>query len=375
VSVHTFLRGHEQQTDIAMRQLLRTWLAAAAVGTLGAFMLGALAATSAFAQAPKVKVWGASATVEAYHGFLFLGNPLGFYKDEGVEVEFGTAAGSAATLQLVAAGQVQMGYLGMDVLILAKARNPNLPVTAVYLHDRGNIYEVVVPDGSDIKSIQDLKDKNIGVANLASGAIPSLRATLTDAGLNPDTSVGLIPVGVGAQAAAALRSGRVQALSLFRAQHALVETLGFNFRYFTREAPSTVIVVNSNFLKDNREAVAKTLRAIAKASVFAEANAEATVRAFWGLFGKPQGLAEDEAMKRQKHVLQSSAKLWKDYKDSSVKWGEMSAAQWNGMQKFLIDQKLLNAPVPVETLFTTDLIEFVNTFPVDAVLKHAQSVK
>ena len=68
----------------------------------------------------KVKLWGASATVEAYHGFLFLGNPLGFFKEEGVDVEFGTAAGSAATLQLIAAGQVQMGYIGMDVLILAR---------------------------------------------------------------------------------------------------------------------------------------------------------------------------------------------------------------------------------------------------------------
>ncbi|MFX5752273.1 ABC transporter substrate-binding protein, partial [Acinetobacter baumannii] len=79
---------------------------------------------------------------------LFLGNPLGFFKDDGVDVEFGTAAGSAATLQLIAAGQVQMGYIGMDVLILAKARNPQLPVTAVYLQDRGNIYEIVVPEDS-----------------------------------------------------------------------------------------------------------------------------------------------------------------------------------------------------------------------------------
>ncbi|MGL4286480.1 MAG: hypothetical protein ACRCVA_09070, partial [Phreatobacter sp.] len=63
-----------------------------------------LAAPALHAQArPKVRLWGASATVEAYHGFLFLGNPLGFFKDDGVDVEFGTAAGSAATLQLIAA--------------------------------------------------------------------------------------------------------------------------------------------------------------------------------------------------------------------------------------------------------------------------------
>ena len=47
---------------------------------------------------PKVRIWGASATIEAYHGFLFLGMPLGFYREQGIDAEFGTAAGSAATL-------------------------------------------------------------------------------------------------------------------------------------------------------------------------------------------------------------------------------------------------------------------------------------
>jgi NitT/TauT family transport system substrate-binding protein len=263
----------------------------------------------------------------------------------------------------------------MDVLILAKARNPNLPVTAVYLHDRGNIYEIVVPEQSDIKQVPDLKDKNIGVANLASGAIPSLRATLSEAGLNPDTSVGLIPVGNGAQAAAALRANRVQALSLFRAQHALIETLDFKFRYFTRDAPSAVIVVNSNFLKENRDTVVKMLRGIAKGSTFAEANPEATVRAFWAMFGKPQGLSEDEAMQRQKHVLSSSAKLWKDYRNTSVKWGDMNADDWNKMQKFLVEQKLLQQTVPVESLFTADLIEDVSKFDVQSIVQKAGAAK
>jgi NitT/TauT family transport system substrate-binding protein len=346
------------------------------------FLVGALALLAAAwggeaaAQgAPKVKLWGASATVDAYHGFLFLGNPLGFYKQEGVEVEFGTAAGSAATLQLIATGQVQMGYIGMDVLILAKARNPDLPITAVYLQDRGNIYEIVVPEESDIKTVADLKDKSIGVANLASGAIPSLKATLADAKLNPDSSVGLIPVGNGAQAAAALRAGRVQALSLFRAQHALIETLGYKFRYFTREAPSAIIAVNTEFLKQNPDAVAKVLRGVAMSSAFAQANPEATVKEFWKLFGKPQGLSDEDAMKRSMHVLSSTAKLWKDHKDTSVKWGDMTAAQWDAMQQFLVSQKLLEKPVATEALFTTSLIGKVNEIDLAPVLKLADSMK
>jgi NitT/TauT family transport system substrate-binding protein len=342
------------------------WIMAAAAAM-------ALSASSQAAEDPVVKVWGASATVNAYHGFLFLGNPLGFYEDQGVKVEFGTAAGSAATLQLLATNQVQLGYIGMDVLILAKAQNPDLPVKAVYLQDRGNIYEIVVPEDSDIKSVADLKDKNIGVANLASGAIPKLKDMLVEAGLDPNKSVGLIPVGNGAQAAAALSSGRVQALALFRAQHALIETLGFKFRYFTRDAPSAVIAANTDFLKERPDLAAKVLRGIVQASAFAQANPEAAVREYWELFGKPRGKSDEEAMAGAKHVLSSTAKLWKDYRDDSVKWGAMDDSHWSKMQSALIDAKLLEEPVSLDALYTDELIEEANQADVQKALEMAES--
>ncbi len=342
---------------------------------LVAAVVSLASAGAALAQAvPTVKLWGASATVDAYHGFLFLGNPLGFYEKQGVKVEFGTAAGSAATLQLLASGQVDMGYIGMDVLILAKSRNPTLPVKAVFLQDRGNIYEVVVPADSPVKTMADLKGKNIGVANLASGAIPNLKGMLVDAKLNP-TDVNMIPVGNGAQAATALTTGRVQALSLFRAQHALVETLGVKFRYFTREAPSAVIAVNTNFLEKNRDAVVKVLRGVALASTFAQRNPEAAVKEFWKIHGAPKGLTEKEALDRSTHVLASTAKLWKDNKDAGTKWGDMNDATWNGMQQFLIQQQQLTAPVPVADLYTNALVDAVNSVNLTPAIDAANTYK
>ncbi|MBI3706189.1 MAG: ABC transporter substrate-binding protein [Proteobacteria bacterium] len=345
----------------------------AAAGLALAVAMGTLAGASA-QQSRAVKIFGASATVEAYHGFLFLGIPLGFYRDQGVDAEFGTAAGSAATLQLVATNQAQVGYIGMEVLVLAKAKNPDLPVTAVYLHDRGNIYEIVVPEESDIKSIADLKDKNIGVANLASGAIPALRAILADSGLNPDTSVGLIPVGNGAAAAAALRANRVQALSLFRAQHAVIETLGFRFRYFQREQPSAVLIVNTNFMRQNPDAVAATLRGVIMGSTFAQVNPQATVREHWKMFGRPTGISEDEAMSRAVHVLRKSSELWKNYENQSVAWGAMTKQQWDGLQDFLVKQRLLEKAIDSDALFTSQFIEPINKLDLAPVIQRARGM-
>jgi len=343
---------------------------------VGTAVFALAAAGAAMAQTvPTVKVWGASATVDAYHGFLFLGEPLGFNEKQGVKVEFGTAAGSAATLQLLASGQVDMGYIGMDVLILAKAKNPDLPVKAVFLQDRGNIYEVVVPADSPIRSIADLKGKNIGVANLASGAIPNLKGMLMDAKLNPASDVTLIPVGNGAQAATALTTGRVHALALFRAQHALIETLGLKFRYFSREAPSAVIAVNTNFLEKNRDAVVKVLRGVALSSTFAQLNPQAAVKEFWKMHGAPKGLTEKEAMDRSTHVLSSTAKLWKDHKDTGTRWGDMNDATWNNMQQFLIQQQQLTAPVPVANLYTNALIDQVNAVNLAPAIELAKTAK
>lgn len=337
----------------------------------GALLLASTMTTSA----QDVRVFGASATLEAYHGFLFLGNPLGFYEAEGVSVDFGTAAGSAATLQLLASGQVDMGYIGMGVLVLAKQTNPDLPVKAVYLQDRGNIYEIVVPADSDIQSVADLNGRNIGVANLASGAIPSVRGMLSAAGLNPDASVGLIPVGNGAQAAAALRTGRVDALALFRAQHALIETLGIEFRYFTEDAPSAVIAANTRFLEEHPDKAAAVLRGMALSSAFAQRNPEAAVREFWNLYGMPSGLTEEEAMARSRHVLSGTAELWKQYDDDSVRWGDMDEGHWEIIQDFLIEQRQLAERVPMESLFTVDLIDAVNEVDISIALDLADSMQ
>ncbi len=341
-------------------------------GTLAAAAFGGARRGSAQAL-PKVRIWGASATVEAYHGFLFLGIPLGFYREQGVDAEFGTAAGSAAALQLVATNQAQLGYVGMETLILAKQRNPTLPVTAVFLQDRQNIYEVVVAEDSPIRSLADLRGKTIGVANLASGAIPSLRAMLADAGINPQTGVELVPVGNGAAAAAALRAGRVQALSLFRAQHAIIETLGYKLRYFTREQPSSALVTNTNFLRQNRDAMASTLRGVIAGSIFAQIAPQATVREHWKMFTRPTGISEEEALNRAAYVLRRASELWKRWDDPAVKWGDMTLAQWDAMQSFMVQQQLMDRAIDSNTLFTTELIETINRMDTAPIVARARA--
>ena len=154
--------------------------------------------------------------------------------------------------------------------------------------------------------------------SLASGAVPFVKSMLQSATVDP-AAVELLPVGTGAQALAALQSGRVDALSLFRGQHAALETLGIEFRYFTVPYPSSVMIANETFLKNNRSALVRALQGVVLSQVFMRANPEAAVRSFWQINGRPK---EDEAKALQDgvHLIERAAELWKK-PDDSRKWG------------------------------------------------------
>ena len=68
-----------------------------------------------------------------------------------------------------------------------------------------------------------LKGSNIGVASMSSGRIPYARAWIRELGLQEDTDVKLVAVGVGPQAAAALKADRVRALVIYDAVYAAIE--------------------------------------------------------------------------------------------------------------------------------------------------------
>ena len=300
-----------------------------------------------------IKLVGAAAVARPGQGVMFAGSATGFFKDLGIAGDFFTMAGSAAVLQLIATNQAQLGHCGMQELMAAKLKNPTLPVRAVFLQEVGAGYEIVVPTTSPIKSISELKGKKIGVLSLASGAVPFVKAMLSAAKVDPN-GVDLLPVGAGAQALAALRTGQVDALSLFRGSHAALENLGIEFRYFTVPYPSSVIIANDTFLKSNRAALMHGLQGVVLNQVFIATNPEAGVRAFWKVNGAPKDEAKE--LREGAHLIKRAAELWKKPSDDR-KWGHMTDQDWLGLATF---SGVEITPTQVATLYTNELIEDVN---------------
>jgi NitT/TauT family transport system substrate-binding protein len=313
-----------------------------------------------------IKFVGAAAVARPDQGFMFVGMTTGFYKNLGIDADFFTTSGSGSVIQLIATNQAQLGHCGMQELMAAKLKNPTLPVRGVFLQDVGAGYEIVVPTTAALKTIGDLKGKRIGVMSLASGAVPFVRSMLQTGKVDPST-VELLPVGTGAQALAALRSGRVDALSLFRGQHAALENLGIEFQYFTAPYASSVMLANDNFLAKNGSALTRALQGLVLSQVFMRANPEAAVRAFWQINGKPR---EDEAkaLRDGVHLIRRAAELWKQ-PDDKRRWGQMTDQDWLNLAKF---SDITITPDQVKSLYTNDLIDEVNKVDIKTALDAAK---
>ena len=333
------------------------WMDRRAVLKIAAAAAASTLPSAARAQAPaKIRFAGSAAVARADQGFMFAGIPTGIYKKLAVDADFVTVAGSAASIQLVIADQAQLAHVGMLELLAAKKTNPGLPVQAVYLHDVASAYEVVVTEESPIKSVAELKGKKVGVISLASGAIPVVQAMLHQAGVDQST-VELLPVGVGAQALAALRSDRVQALSLFRGSHAAIENLGIKLRYFTPQVPSGVLVANTGRIGNDRDGLVRALQGLVMNTVYLQANPEAGVRAYWALFGKPSANEEKE-LHDNARLIERAAELWKPL-GSPGPYGDMNDKTWLDMLDF-IGPSFEFDRTRIGSVYTTSLIPDVN---------------
>ncbi|TAN28067.1 MAG: nitrate ABC transporter substrate-binding protein [Castellaniella sp.] len=99
---------------------------------LSAVMLGTAAVPAQAQQKPKDKV---SLMLNWYlyseHAPFFLGKKLGYYADEGIDLDIQEGRGSAVTAQAVAAQSVQFGYIDVTTMIKAAARGAPLISTGV----------------------------------------------------------------------------------------------------------------------------------------------------------------------------------------------------------------------------------------------------
>jgi NitT/TauT family transport system substrate-binding protein len=340
-----------------------------------ALLLSALtASSSAYAAEPTtVTVLGAGSSNGANQGYVFLGNATGFNDKLGIKVDYVPSGGSQVVLQLIATNKGLLGAVAPLDLIQAMQKQPTLPIKAVYMHDIKTGYDLAVLEDSPIKTIGDMKGKTVGVLSMGSGTVGHTKAMLRNGGVDPN-SASLLPIGVGGQAAAAIRAKQVDIICMPRSQLAVLENFGFKFRVFPAEPASAAFVVNEAALKTNRPEIIKALQSIAYSSAYAQTNPEAAVYGYWKLYGAPTGDVA-LALKNEQHAVERNSQLWKQIGDGR-QWGQMSEADWRANIEFLGEDSGVDPKTVVYSkFFTTELLDEVNKVDTDAAVAEAKAWK
>jgi NitT/TauT family transport system substrate-binding protein len=172
--------------------------------------LGALVLMSGVAMAQtKVTVAVGGAACLCYLPTM-LAKQLGEYEKAGLNVELVDFKGGSQSLTAVLGGSADVvsGYFDHTVNLAAK----NQAMQAFVVYDRYPGFALVVSpkQSGTIKSIKDLTNKRIGVSAPGSSTDYFLKFMLKKNGVDPN-SVGVIGIGLGATAVAAMEQGSVDA--------------------------------------------------------------------------------------------------------------------------------------------------------------------
>lgn len=119
-----------------------------------------------------------------FHAGMHLANVNGWFKDAGLQVTVEDGRGSANTLQLVNAGQFDVGQIQVGLLSQAAANGSRLKAFAGFM--RGTDLTVVVPTDSPMTKVADFRGKSIAVF-AASPWAPFVDLWLKSGGLSRDT--------------------------------------------------------------------------------------------------------------------------------------------------------------------------------------------
>ncbi|TVQ38319.1 MAG: hypothetical protein EA356_03110 [Geminicoccaceae bacterium] len=301
---------------------------------------------------------------------------LGFFEDEGIDLEIVEFEGTGTLLPQMVNKRVLIGYPNPDPLIISQMPDRDtLPLQFFYNVTRSSAWEVVVLEDSPVQSLTDLEGELVGVGALTWGNIPITRAMFADVGLTVGESVELQPVGTGAPAFRALSTGQVAALNLFDVQHALLEASGTSIRRIPLEARfadlfSNGFIAHVDTVRDQAPLLEAFGRAVARGTVACEAAPENCVLSFWESYPaqRPTEGDADENLARGVTVMRSRFDKFLTFPEGQPRrFGEYPVEGWSNFVDALYEGgQITTRDIDVSPLFTNALVDGFNDFDVEA---------
>jgi NitT/TauT family transport system substrate-binding protein len=343
------------------------------------------AGTRDLAALEKVR-FGTGSRISLTSAPLTMAMGMGFFKQEGFEVEvFPFKGGSGVLVPQIANKSVDLGYPTMDLIIIARQPGRDyLPLKFFYNVTRASIYEVVVLESSPYKKLSDLKGTTVGVGALTWGSIPIAKAFFKEEGIEVGKDVQFIAVGMRAAAYQALTSGKIAALYLFDVPHADLEFRGTKIRRLPLKEKYTILASNGlmaheDTIKNRGDLLARFGRAYAKGTVACEANPPAAVKMLWKYYPerKPTQGTEEEKIAHGVTLLSTRLKRLLAFPAGAPRnFGGFPAQMWKAyVDALYAGGQISTRDIPIDTLYTNEFVREFNKFDTDAVVRAAKALK
>jgi NitT/TauT family transport system substrate-binding protein len=181
-------------------------------------VLGGMGALAAGVAAPWIRTAGAAGLDKirmacwsprlAEQANIYVSEAKGFFKDNGIEMEWVPGQGSGDSLKNMMAGNADIAFGGPEAIYLAADKGAKLK--AVYDIYPNNAFNVFALKAKQIITPQDLKGKKVGVIGMASGTRYNLATILALNGMG-ERDVELVALGL--NAAPAIMEGKVDAMA------------------------------------------------------------------------------------------------------------------------------------------------------------------
>jgi len=302
---------------------------------------------------------------------------MGYFEEEGLEVELIGAADSTAIIQGVNTDAIDIGSTPPEPLWQTIEKGGD--ITLVYNYIRQQTGSIATLADGPIKDLEDLEGASIGQASLGISNLLLSNAILSSVGLEEDVDFTNVAVGTGAAALQALQTDQVQALSLWDTEYAAFEESGTELTYFTTdEAASlfaTTYFTSPDYLEEHGDAVAGFGRAMAKATLFTATNPEAALRIMYADYPNSRlaGMTEDEQLKGDLVALERRIQLLTAGDPAAEKsWGVYSDEAVEAWASFALDSGIIASEIDAAAHVDNEYADEYNDFDTDAVIEQAE---
>jgi NitT/TauT family transport system substrate-binding protein len=313
----------------------RAFLGSAAVAAVGA------AAPRVGHAQPSVKIGTAVLGDYSMAGPVIIALEKGFFRQEGLNVEFVPFRGGPDLLKAVLAGDILIAVSGStDILVFREAGSP---IKMIATHTEGNHFTLNV--APDVTAVGELKGKAIGITRAGSTTWIFARMLAKQQGWQPDRDLKIVALGALDAQLAALARKEIAAF-VWGDGGAVTELQGkskilMRLDRFTPQWISQIDYASEDAIRKDPETIKKGLRGIFRALRFMKEH------------------PEDAAPLAAKRLGWTADAVLRAHKVSSPLFpfdGSISVQALGSMQDVLLEYGVIKKRLPLEEHFTKDFI-------------------